>query len=262
MAQADDGVWLGHAPVAAETDVNILMEAGLALVAIDACLAGHLVVVGHDHAALGAGHDFGRIKAERAGDAKGAGMAPTQTRSMGMGRVLHQPQAALLGQRGNGRHGIGDDTGDMHDHDASRIRRELAQDLCRGGREGAQIAVHEDRIAAGRDDGSGGRHEGVGRHQHIAPCDLQHAQDDLERTGAAVDRDRMARTAQPREFRLELLPVAAERQLAVGQHFIDALGDPVSILGREVDTNGRHGRSRAGLGCGRHRDFRRRSKLE
>ncbi|MBK6660803.1 MAG: hypothetical protein IPG43_22900 [Proteobacteria bacterium] len=107
-----------------------------------------------------------------------------------------------------------------------------------GGRHGAQVAVHEDRIAAGGDDGGGGSHEGVGRHQHVAPGDVQHAQDDLERRGAAVHRDGVPGACLAREFRFELGTVLAEGELAIGQHFVDALGDPAAVLGAEIDANG------------------------
>ncbi len=81
--------------------------------------------------------------------------------------------------------------------------------------------------------------KGVGRHQDVLPLDSKRPENDLERTGAAVDGNGEFHAAKRGELLLELGSIAAERQLAGGQHLLNPLGNPKAILGQELD-----------LGCG------------
>src|SRR4029078_10005761 len=81
---------------------------------------------------------------------------------------------------------------------------------------------------------------GIGRHENITAFDAQSAEDDFERRGAAVYRYGVLGADILSQARFELLTVGAKRQTPAGKNLLDAVGDPLAVLGGEVDACRRH----------------------
>src|SRR5262249_59795057 len=99
--------------------------------------------------------------------------------------------------------------------------------------------VDEEGPTARVDDRRGGGEERVGGNQDVTAGDVQRAQDDLERRGAAADGDPVRQPAMACERLLELGAVPPERQLPARQDLLDPLGDPATVLDGEVEPRGR-----------------------
>ena len=110
--------------------------------------------VGH-HAALAGGHVLGGVQAEHAELAEGANLLAVDGRTVGLGCVLVQVDAVLVGQRRKGLGGEGVAV-EVHRHDALGLLRD--QRLNMGHVEGVvvQLNVGEDR------GGTGQRHRVAG----------------------------------------------------------------------------------------------------
>src|SRR5574341_1342890 len=133
---------------------------------------------------------------------------------MCVGRILDQPQAflgrPLLQLRNAARH----DATNMHDNQTGSLGSQLLLKIFRSDTKGFGVHVHENRTSSGMNDSSRRGKKGVGGNQDILAFDVQRAKNDFERTGAAVDGDRVWSSAELGELLLEFGSVFPERQVA------------------------------------------------
>ncbi len=233
-----------------------------AVVAEEAEPVGHLVVVGRREAAL-AGHQVLRgVEAEH-GRTEPAGALPVVRRAVGLGGVLHDPQAVALGDR----------------HERVHVRHEAVevdrQDRLRAGRDrrlhrgrvDAEVVladVHQDRRGADPEDRA---HRGVeaerdGDHL-VAGADPERVQDRLERHRAVAHQDRVLHAAVGGPGLLEGGGPLPHREHPGAEDLEDGLlfgGADVGAGDRDHGTgsSGRRRTRRRRSGSGWHRRGRRR----
>ena len=161
LSEPDAGVDIGHAEVVAK-DVVVVAHLHPVLTEQRHAL-GVLGIRGRDHAPLAGGHVLGRIEAEHAGS-PGSALARADGGAVRLRGVLHDGQAAALGDVGDGDH-IG-----RLAVQADRLNRagpggDGRLELVRIHREVVRSNVHEDGA------GAGVQHRGRARDEGEGDCD-------------------------------------------------------------------------------------------
>ncbi len=132
-------------------------------------------VVGHQHAAFGAGQILDGVKAEDGGAALADGLALVAGAS-GVGGVFDQRHAMLLGQ-GTQRSQVAAGTGVMHRHDGLGARGDGRGHLLGRDHQGVAVDVDEHRGGADQGDHVGGGNPGQRGGDHlVARADVQRQQ--------------------------------------------------------------------------------------
>jgi hypothetical protein len=125
----------------------------------------------------------------------------------------------------------------VHRHDRARARCDGAPTGVRVDRQRTRVHVDEDRPRADRHDSHAGERCGQGRDEHlVARADVEGAQAERNRVGAAGDADGEARPAGRGEFGFEQLHLRPEDVPPAGQHAIDGRPNRRAVVGgMEVD---------------------------
>ncbi len=210
---------------------------------------GDVVVVGAQQAALADRQDLVGEEAERARQAPGAELAPGERGARRVRDVLDQRDAVLVAQRlqavdGGGVAGIV--------HRAHRLRARRDAPLHVVGVEARVLArddLREHRRRPAVERRRGGRRERERRHDHLVARSGPGGQiGEVQRGGAAGDRDRVARAELRGERLLERGRARAERQPARAQR----LRDRLQVLRRQTQVEQRQ--LGEGLGAGHRLD--------
>ena len=206
------GLDVVEAQVEADLRVDVLVEP--AVVADPPAPRRHVVVVGDEEATVAHDREVLRgVEGEGAGAAEAADLASLPGRSVGLGAVLHEPEAALGAESLDG-------------GEIGRMAVEVYRDEAHGARRGLDgripdvhgigvVHVHEDGDGAREADGLHGGERRVRRHQHLVPAlDAERLECHPERGGRAAREDRVLGAVVPGELLLEGAALRAQDVLA------------------------------------------------
>ncbi len=135
---------VGHAQVVAQ--FIVVITAAHAVIAQHARFFGYRVVIGGEHAALGAGHVLGRIQAEGA-RAKGTGALAVEFGGVCLAGIFNHQQVMFFGNVHDGAH-ICAQPIQINGQDSFGLGGNDRFDLADVHIEGARIDIHKDRFSA------------------------------------------------------------------------------------------------------------------
>ena len=182
----DGRVDVGHAVVEAHDFVGVARLH--ALVAREPHASDNPGVGGGDHASLTAGHVLRRVEGEGREGTEGADRAPVQGGAVGLGGVLEDHEAALVGDCLERVHGSGMAV-EVDGHDGPRALRDRGFNGGRGQCEGERVDVGEHGGRARDGDRVGGGREGEGGDDDlVARSDPGGEQTQVQSRGPRVDR--------------------------------------------------------------------------
>ena len=178
------------------------------------------------------------IEAEGGRMAERARAAPLVARTVRLAGVLEHEQAVAVGDGGDLVHGRRLAV-EVHGHDGFRPLADRILQRARVEVEGLRIRVDEHRGGSGTHDRERGRHERVGRRDHLVTgADATCAERQVESRQAGVGADRSGRPAVGRELLLEGCDVLPEDPVVPIETATDCLVDLARDprpLGREIN---------------------------
>ncbi len=217
MHQTGDGVQFTHPPGVALLDVNVPEKSSLSLVPEYHRLIPYPLISSNDHPALAAGHDLCGIERKRPGHTERARVPAVMARTVRMGRVLDQQNAAFVTQRPDVVDFRSDHPSDVHQDHRTCAWRERVSYCSRAQGERPGVHIRKNQIRAGTQDREAGRRKRVRRHDDVRVRHIHGTKDDLKSCGAATDRYREWNIMSRGELGFELLRMRAERQRSASQ---------------------------------------------
>lgn len=206
MPQTNDRVRFRHAPVIAHADVDVLIECGPALVAINARFVGELRVVGDDHPAFRACHNFRGIETERLREPESAVMIPAIC-------TIMMPTVAGVRRRSI----------------SSAVIDSVATSISISTRR-PPAAIMTEAVA-----------KKVFAGTSTSLPSIPPAQHDLERRSRTIDGSRIGCGDALGETAFKLITERTQHQTAGFKHGLDELGNPITVFRSEIDACRRDG---------------------
>ena len=157
---------------------------------------------------------------------------------MGVGRVAHEEEAALLALCLKAREFRRNDPADMDDDDAFGLRRNAGEHVIDADRQCFPVCIREHRDAARVGHGGGRREERVVRDDHLRAFDIERAEDDLDGRSAATDGYGVLPSAAGGERFFEGLAVLAERERSASQAGFNQREGLFDVVFAEDDRGG------------------------